>query len=195
MTSNFNGRSLAKIISDLKEGSPYAFKVVYDLYASRVYSFAYSLTKSREDSSDLVQEVFIRLWENRAKISDDKALLPFLFAIGKNLFISAYRKRMSSLKYADYIEYVDSLEAVGLPSEGIEYDDYRRLFKTAFLALPLRQQQIVRLSKFQGKRNSEIARELNLSEQTVKNQLSTGLKSLRLSLAKIPLAILYIFLG
>lgn len=195
MTSNFKEQSLSKILSDLREGSPYAFKVVYDLYAPRVYSFAYYLTKSRADSSDLVQEVFIRLWENREKILADKPLLPFLFVIGRNLFISAYRKRMSSVRYADYTEYLDSLEAGGLPSEGIEYDDYRRSFKAAFLSLPMRQQQILRLSKFQGMKNSEIARELNISEQTVKNQLSTGLKNLKLSLAKIPLAILYFFLN
>ncbi|MCM1452204.1 MAG: sigma-70 family RNA polymerase sigma factor [Clostridium sp.] len=168
-------------------------KVLYDLYAGRVYSFAYSLAKSREDASDIVQEVFARLWANRKDIEVGKPLIPLLFAIGKNLFISAYRKRMASRCYVDYVEYLDSLAESETASSALEYDEYKRSVAAAFKALPLRQRQIVALSKFQGMKNAEIAKELNLSEQTVKNQLSLGLKALRLSLAKIPLVILCVF--
>ncbi len=178
-----------KIIADLKNGSQHAFKIIYDMYAPKLFSYAFSLTKSRDDASDLVQEVFVKLWESRGRIDVDKSFESFLFVIGRNLFISAYRKRMSSQHYVDYVEYLDSLQSNNTASSAIEFDEYRSALVRAFRTLSARQQQIVKLSKWKGMKNSEIAKELNLSEQTVKNQLSLGLKELRLSLAKLSIVI------
>lgn len=195
MHSNSNApdcgpQSLPTLLSALRDGSESAFKAVYDLYSPRLFSFVVSLTKSRDEASDIVQEVFVRLWEYREAIRVDEPLDSFLFTIGRNLFVSAYRKRLAAQRYTDYVEYLESLTDAVTASTAVEYDEYRRSMGKALRDLPLRQRQIVGLSRFRGMKNSEIARELNLSEQTVKNQLSLGLKSLRLSLAKIPLAIL-----
>ncbi len=168
-----------ELISGLKKGSQNCFKLIYDMYANRLYSFVYNLTKSKEDSLDILQEVFERLWDNRKKISDEKSLESFLFVIGKNLFISAYRKRLSSQKYEDYTEYIDRQEEYKTASSAIEYDEFKKILNIALNSLPFRQRQIVWLSKYKGLKNSKIAETLNLSEQTVKNQLSLGLKTLR----------------
>lgn len=184
MTDNIKDSYHKKLISGLKEGSQDCFKLLYDLYANRLYSFVYSLTKSREDTFDIVQEVFERLWVNRKKISDEKSLESFLFVIGKNLFVSAYRKRLSSQKYEDYTEYLDQSRENETADTAMEYDEFKKTLAASVNALPTRQRQIVWLSKYKGMKNSDIADTLNLSEQTVKNQLSLGLKSLRESLGK-----------
>ena len=72
----------------------------------------------------------------------------------------------------------------------MEYDDFRRMFFAAFSRLPETQRRVVRLSRLEGKTNKEIALQLNLKEQAVKNQLSLGVKALRLSLGT-----LYVSLG
>lgn len=184
MKENTKDLNHTKLISGLKEGSPECFKLVYDLYAIRLYSFAYSLTKSKEDSFDIVQEVFERLWTNRQKLSDEKSLESFLFVIGKNLFVSAYRKRLSSQKYEDFTEYLDEQKDNNTAESDMEYDEFKKILNAAINSLPARQRQIVVLSKYKGMKNSEIADTLTLSEQTVKNQLSLGLKTLRESLGK-----------
>lgn len=173
-----------KLISELKMGNPSSFRAIYDMYVGRLFSFAFSLTMSREDAADIVQEIFVRLWENRESISVDKHFEAYLFAIGRNLFVSACRKRMAEQRYAAHVEHIDDTQTVPMPSSAIEYDEYRKSFGKAFMSLPERQRQIVSLSKFKGMKNAEIAKELSLSEQTVKNQLSLGLKELRRLLAK-----------
>ena len=184
MKDNINDPGHKKLISGLKEGSQDCFKLIYDLYVTRIYSFVYGLIKSKEDAMDIVQEVFERLWINREKISDEKSLESFLMVIGKNLFVSAYRKRLSSQKYEDYVEYLDEQQASETADSAMEYDEFRKSLDTAIGSLPSRQRQIVWFSKYKGMKNSEIAGTLNLSEQTVKNQLSLGLKTLRESLGK-----------
>lgn len=171
-----------KLIAGLKEGSQDCFRLIYDLYATRLFSFVFSLTKSREDSYDIVQEVFERLWVNRKKISDEKSLESFLFVIGKNLFVSAYRKRLSSQKYEDFTQYLDAQQEHKTADSDLEYDEFKKTLNAAINSLPSRQRQIVWLSKYKGMKNADIASALNLSEQTVKNQLSLGLKALRESL-------------
>lgn len=166
------------------------FRIVYEMYTERLFNYALSLLRSREDSLDLVQEVFVRLWEYRDRISDDKPLEALVFSIGKNLIASAYRRRLTSHHYEEYTEYLDEIASTASAASPMEYDEYRRYLARAIQALPLRQRQIVRLAKWKGMKNSEIARALNLSEQTVKNQLSLGLKGLKLSLAKYPMAIM-----
>lgn len=193
MADDLNPSYRKKLIADLKIGSTEAFKIIYDMYAPRLYRFAYTLTKSSLDSADIVQEVFVRLWENRDRISDDKPLESFLFVIGRNLFVTAYRKRLSSQRYADYTEYLDSFQTTDTAASAMEYDEYKRSLSHAFKLLPMRQRQIIHLSKWKGMKNSEIARKLNLSEQTVKNQLSLGLKTLKMSLAKIELPVIFLF--
>lgn len=90
---------------------------------------------------------------------------------------------------------LDALKERDTASSAMEYDEYRRSFGRAFHSLPSRQRQIVGLSKLEGKKNAEIAEEINLSEEAVKNQLPFGLMAHRLSLEKIPLALIWIFFG
>ncbi len=182
MKENIRNTAHKKLITGLKEGSQDCFRLIYDLYAGRLLSFVFCLTKSREDSFDIVQEVFERLWTNREKISDDKSLESFLFVIGKNLFVSAYRKRLSSQKYEDYMEFLDVQQEHKTADSDMEYDEFKKTLNSAINSLPSRQRQIVWLSKYKGMKNADIASTLNLSEQTVKNQLSLGLKALRESL-------------
>lgn len=177
-------RHKERLISELREGKASAFRSIYDMYVDRLFSFVFSLTKSREDAADIVQEVFVRLWESRENISVGKNLEAYLFSIGRNLFVTACRKRAVEQRYADYLEYLDDINSTSTASSALEFDEYRKSFGQAVMSLPERQREIVRLSKFKAVKNSEIAKVLNLSEQTVKNQLSLGLKELRRLLAK-----------
>lgn len=179
-----------RLISELREGKASAFRAIYHTYVDRLFSFAFSLTKNSEDASDIVQEVFVRLWESRTNISVGKNLEAYLFSIGRNLFVSACRRRVVEQHYADHAAYIDDIHSSATASSALEYDEYRKKFGEALNLLTERQRQIVRLSKFKGLKNAEIAKELNLSEQTVKNQLSLGLKELRRLLAKTSLVLI-----
>ena len=102
----------------------------------------------------------------------------YLHAVQTILLVNAYRKVINSPVYEDYMDYLDHYNSTTADSQ-LEYDDFVRQLNQMLAKLPKTQQEIIRLSKLEMLNNQEIAEKLNYSEQTVKNQLSMGLKQLR----------------
>lgn len=184
-----------ELIIELKKDSIRAFDYIYGLYARRLYAFCLKYAKSRETTEEIVQDTFVWLWNNRQSITQTNTLKPILFIRAKHLLINAYRKVVNSPVYEDYMDYLDHSSTSSNATDGmLEYDEFTRKVNALIDQLPSTQQEIIRMSKFEMMSNKEIATRLNYSEQTVKNQLSLGLKQLR-KMLNIPLNILwFIFL-
>lgn len=172
------------LIADLKKGSKEAFDEIYRRYAGRLLAYCVQYTKCREDAEEIVQDVFVALWNNRQAIRQEETLQSFLFTISKHRVINAYRSTLNSPVYEDYVDYQNKLSA-DEDYHRVEYEQYVRIVKDAIRRLPSTQQRVITLSRFSQLSNKEIAERLSLSEQTVKNQLSIGLKTLRELLAKV----------
>ena len=172
------------LIADLKKGSKEAFDEIYRRYAGRLLAYCVQYTKCREDAEEIVQDVFVALWNNRQAIRQEETLQSFLFTISKHRVINAYRSTLNSPVYEDYVDYQNKLSA-DEDYHRVEYEKYVRIVKDAIRRLPSTQQRVITLSRFSQLSNKEIAERLSLSEQTVKNQLSIGLKTLRELLAKV----------
>ena len=184
-----------ELIRKLKDGSSKAFEEVYQLYSKRLYGFCLRFTKSSDVSQDLVQEVFVRLWVHRARITHTDSLAPLLFTIARNQLIKNYNKVVRSPVYEQYVAYCNRLQDAGSDTQQrVEYEDFYALVRQAVAKLSPAQRQIVEYSKFNGMSNGQVAEVLGLSEQTVKNQLCSALKTLRKELS--PLLIpLYLIVG
>ena len=172
------------LIAGLKKGSKEAFDEIYRRYAGRLLAYCVQYTKCREDAEEIVQDVFVALWNNRQTIRQEETLQSFLFTISKHRVINAYRSTLNSPVYEDYVDYQNKLSA-DEDYHRVEYEQYVRIVKDAIRRLPSTQQRVITLSRFSQLSNKEIAERLSLSEQTVKNQLSIGLKTLRELLAKV----------
>ena len=172
------------LIAGLKKGSKEAFDEIYRLYAGRLLAYCVQYTKCREDAEEIVQDVFVALWNSRRDIRQEETLRSLLFTISKHRVINAYRSTLNSPVYEDYVDYQNDL-SVSEDCHPMEYEQYVRIVKDAIRRLPSTQQRVITLSRFSQLSNKEIAERLSLSEQTVKNQLSIGLKALREMLAKV----------
>lgn len=170
-----------KLIEDLSRGSYQAFNIIYNMYAKRLYAYCMQYAKSTEDAEDILQGVFCKLWVNRGQIKERQSLKSLLFTIAHHAVIDAYRRRLFSPTYEEYVEYKVTSEADS--SARIEYEEFVDKLNSILESLPETQQNVIRRAKFQGMRNADIAAELQLSEQTVKNALSVGMKTLRGKLA------------
>lgn len=173
------------LISELKKDSQEALDSIYKMYAKRLYAFCLQYTKSKENAEEIVEDVFVWIWVNRCEIHQEETLRSLLFIRAKHYLINAYRSRINSPVYEDYVNYQDELAADDI-QQHLEYEDFVRQLRNALTKLPITQQQVIELSKIQQVSNKEIAVKLSLSEQTVKNQLSLGLKNLRKELNKVP---------
>lgn len=183
------------LIAELKRGSREAFDRIYRLYAGRLLAYCLQYAKCREDAEEMVQDVFVSLWKHREDIRQEETLRSLLFTMSKHRVINAWRATLNSSVYEDYVNY----RCGYVENEGcrrVEYEEYVRVLKAAIARLPSTQRQVIRLSRFALLSNKEIAQRLSLSEQTVRNQLSMGLKTLRALLGEaLPAAVLGMILN
>lgn len=166
-----------ELILNLTNGSVEAFNRVYDIYAKRLFAYTRQYIRSEEQSEEIVQDVFLNLWQMRSRISNTESLKSLLFKIAKSRLIDAYRSQVNSPVFEDYVAYCESIQT--LDYHQMEYDDFIRLLKSSIDALPPKQKKIITLVKLEGLSQAEVAERMGLSLQTVRNLLSTGIKTLK----------------
>ncbi len=181
------------LIHEMMNGSQKAFDSIYKMYAKRLYAFCLQYTKIPEDAEEIVEDVFVKLWTNKDTIRQEETLRSLLFTMAKNKLINAYRSRLNSPSYENYVAYSSEMSEDSA-SDHLEYEEFLQQLNNALKKLPKTQQNVIKLSKFQQLSNKEIAERLSLSEQTVKNQMSLGLKLLREELKNASIAIYLLFL-
>lgn len=183
-----------QLILSLKNGSYKAFERIYQMYAKRLFAYSLQFTKSQEESEEIVQDVFMRLWTNRTKIRQEDTLRSLLFIMTKHYLINAFRTKINQPEYEEYIQYKNEY-TVDDASHQLEYQEFVAKFRAVLKTLPETQQKVITLSKIEQYSNKEIADKLSLSEQTVKNQLSLGLKSLKEKLGSLGIYLMLLFIN
>jgi len=180
-----------ELMQEIKADNMFAFDVLYKRYCKRVYKFGYSILKSREESENLTQDVFLSLWENRLKIEKNSSIKSYVFTITYNSAISIIRKKA---RESQFMEYLKSLQEINVEPVNIEleYTELTNKLDEILQALPQRQKEIYLLHRVKGLKYSEIAESLNISVNTIENHMSRALKTIRKKLGNYSLmAILF----
>ncbi len=167
----------SRIIRLLKEGDRGAFSLLYKRYWQKVYGFCRLYLNSRERAEDVVQEVFIKLWEARELLREDDSPEGFLFIVTRNLVFNQYRKEVNGDYYKMTV--LSALESSYDIEEEIAARDLGRYIDRLIEELPEKRRQIFNLSRKAHKSHKEIALLLGISEKTVENQIREALRFLR----------------
>lgn len=169
------------LILRLQRGDSEAFAQIYTLYAPKLTAFASSKLTSLEEARDVIHDIFVHLWEQRTSIALTKGLSPLLFTSARNRIIDHIRRNSSREAYALQLKQLAVLYHG--PDQLLEAKDAQELIAVAIAEMPKRVREIYQLSREEHLSIPQIARKLQLSEQTVKNQLSLALSLLRKSVA------------
>lgn len=161
----------------IKKGNKKAFKFVFEAYYEPIFIFVQNLTKDRFQSEDIVQDSFIKLWNNRSKIDDNTSIKNYLYKIAYNRFIDKYRKnqRKQMLQQEWYFQ---KIVEISEESNSIKTRKLEKLKREVDL-LPPKCREIFVLSKFDGLKYKEISTKLNISIKTVENQIGIAFTKLR----------------
>lgn len=165
------------LIALLKQGSREAFATLYRQYWQQVYNFCHLYLTNADDAEDVVQEVFIKVWENREWIREDERFKGLLFIITRNLVFNQHRKKVNECLYK--VTLLAALEESEEIEEEIDANDLRAYIERLIDELPPRRREIFNLSRKEQKSYKEIAELLHISEKTVENQIGEALKYLR----------------
>ena len=161
-----------------REGDEAAFKCIYDTYYRKVYQYAYSYLKNKEQSEEIVQEAFLNIWIKRDRLNEQLPIAPYLFTVCHRLVLDAFRKAATVNGLKANLQKV-STETDNNTEEVIMLSDLRRFSDCAIAELPKQQQMVFKLSRSEDLTYDEIAKRLNISKNTVRNHLVVALKTLR----------------
>jgi RNA polymerase sigma-70 factor (ECF subfamily) len=168
-----------ELLNRLKNGDMLAFDQVYELYSHKLFSFVFKILKNEVEVDDIVQEVFVKIWESRHKLEDYKLLNSYIFTIAYNNSIDLIRKRINNNKYLEYLKNSASINLTPSVITQIEFNELSSQVEKLIANLPDRQKQVYLLHREEGLTYPEIAEQLGISKNTVEIHMVKALKYLR----------------
>ena len=180
------------VLLQLTESNPAAIEELYNFYYPRLYNFSKSFLKLDDGIDDILQEVFIRIWQNRNKINTSETFNSFIFTITRNLLLNELRNRFSNLKMKEKVGKL-SVPIEYSFIEQSEYHDLKEKVDRSINELPIRQKEIFTLSRINGFSHKEIAEKLNITTKTVEFHIAKSIVLLRKRLLNFELATILFF--
>ncbi len=173
--------TVSELTLRIKEGDQHAFKEFYQLFHSHIYKFLVRYTADPQASKDLMQDTFIKFWNKRTDLDAGRAPKTYLFSIARNLALNYLSRNPISIELENKDEVL-----VRLAENPLHHFENKFLIsdlQKAVILLPERCRVIFILSRYNDFSYQEIAEMLELSVQTVKNQMSKSLSLLRKNLS------------
>lgn len=177
-----------QLIERTLDGDDDAFAEIVRRWERRMFALCYGILGSAEDARDAVQETFINAFRNLKNFRGDAQASTWLHRIAVNACISRtrYKRSRPETEIEDETEAANSLVASGeSPASRTERRERSEIVRQAVLSLPIELRQVVVMKEFEDMTFQEIAEALETPLSTIKSRLYTGLKQLRLRLAKL----------
>ncbi|NNE03180.1 MAG: sigma-70 family RNA polymerase sigma factor [Eudoraea sp.] len=150
------------------------YNSIFKSNSKTVFNYIYYKFGNEEKAYDAVQEAFIKLWENCAKVTPQKAK-SYVYTVANNLYLNVLKAEKVRLKYADKTEKVTNED----PEFILEQQEFKEKLDRALASLPENQRTVFLLSRIDGKKYAEIAEMEGVSVKAIEKRMHLALKSLR----------------
>jgi len=174
MKKNYSNNK--NLVENLKKGNKDAYAYLMDTYYHKLCIYAQSLSRDIYISEDIVQNVFLRIWEQHDKLKETYSIKNYLYQSIYNEFINQYRKKNNLI--AVETEYIKTLNTI-LEEDPKDIARLIALVKQEIQLLPPKSKKIFIMGKQEGLTYLEIAEHLNISFRTVENQMSKAFAIIR----------------
>lgn len=181
------------IIEGVKNGDMAAFDMIYRAYSKRLFRFVFGIIKTETDAEEIVQEVFVKIWESHKKIDDFALFDSYLFTIAYNSTITLIRKKLSEEKYIQHVKSLQMPVQSKISESDFDFELLLSRVNELVERLPPRQKEVFKLHRENELTYRQIAEKLEISVNTVENHMSKALKFLRNNINRESLAALLFF--
>jgi RNA polymerase sigma-70 factor (ECF subfamily) len=168
-----------ELLLRLQDSDQNAFRAIYELYAPRLAAKLFQLLRSEELAQDLLQDIFIKIWEMRQNIDPDLSFAGLLYKMAANLSKNAYRKSMYDKVLYDTIEQDLGYNPI---EDSLNRSDAKALLESALNTLTPRQKEVYVMHKLEGRSYQEIASLLKISSSAINHHIQEAGKKLKVAL-------------
>ena len=180
--SEYNLYTEKELVDLLKCDSPVAFQRLFNQYSQRLYRFALSYLKSDAEAEEIVQDVFMKLWETRGRLDRDKSFHSYLFTIAFNAIKKKFNQKMKTERFKQELFEWFSQDNLSLESQ-LDFEALIEKLESLINNLPEKRKVIFLKRKKEGQSIHDIAKEMGISPKTVKNQITEAMNYLKESFA------------
>lgn len=180
-----------QLLSRLKEGCHQSYSILFSTYYKNLVLFAGTIIQDKTICEDIVQNIFLKLWNDRTELIIETSLKSYLLKSVKNSCLDQLRHKKIVDNYA--FKFFSSFDDFDSTEDYIFHSDLHQHLKNAISNLPEKQKEAFIMSRFKGMKYKEIAEALNISERTVEDRISKALAQLRINLKDF-LIILFVLL-
>lgn len=167
----------------LQSGSQAAFSSIFEKYSDNVYFTAKYFNLSDSDAKEIVQDVFLKLWEKRSDLKNGTSIKSYLVTIAKNMIINRLKRKAHEVTCMHYLKkYKNHFE--NTTEDYIIYSDLENHTESFIDSMPDQRKQILMLKRKEGLSSKEIAEKLGVSKRTVENNIYKADKQLKTYLKK-----------
>lgn len=170
------------LFEKVKKGDIKVFEALFHHFYGFLCEYASKILYDRDAAEEIVQDLFVEIWEKREKLSIETSLKSYLFQSVKNRCLNVIQHQKIKTKYAEKL-ISDTDPSVSVDEVYVEFDLAEKI-EAAIRSLPEKRREIFRLSREEGLKYREIAEKLNVSVKTVETQMSLAIKTLREKLKK-----------
>ena len=180
----------AELIGLLTDGDEMAFEQVFKKYFKALHAYAFTIVKEEETAEEMVQALFLRLWEKKENLDPQINLKAYLYRSVHNDSLNYLKHQKVKAKYQNHMVYQMKNETDNAANR-VQLRELENQLQRALTELPEQCRTIFQLSRFEELKYQEIADHLSLSIKTVENQMGKALKLLRLKLVDfLPLVLM-----
>ncbi|WP_028296501.1 RNA polymerase sigma-70 factor [Olivibacter sitiensis] len=162
----------------VSEGNHRAFCQLFDHYHPYVYGFARKLTRSDEQAEEIVQDIFVKIWVNKAQLPAIHNFAAYLTQLVRNQAYTVLRKQMRQVKAYESMSNQTGEKQLDLDRQ-LDFRETQRILDEAVAGLSPQQQRVYHLCHQQGLKYEDAANELGISVDTVRFHMKAALKSIR----------------
>ncbi|WP_291529827.1 RNA polymerase sigma-70 factor [Bacteroides sp. UBA939] len=178
-----------ELVALVKEGNNDAFSSLYRQYWGKVYNFSKLYIRSAQEVEEIVQEVFVKVWETRDRLDEAENFKGYLFIITRNLIFNNFRKSFNEDFYK--VSVLDAIEESSCNiEEEIIANNLKEYIDQLIKEMPARQKEVFSLSRENHLSYKEIAGKLDISEKTVERHINEALKYLKRNIKLLSLFML-----
>lgn len=190
-----------EIVTQFIKGDESSFKVIFNFFYPRIYHFVREYIPNDDLAENMVQDTFLILWDNRQNLKSDTNINAWLYTVARNNCLKKLRDDKSG-KGSLFFHQINGLELEmnlnalsSLETSELTFSEIERIIEKTLAGLPPQCRKIFELSRFENRKNKEIAEELEISVKAVEGQITKALKIFRKTLKDYLPLVSYLFVS